>query len=80
MKSDKEMAKAFIEEYKKALEMEKAQEEIMEAARDAADVDESNEAKQDVALTAYKTYVDMHARTSQKARFALDYAIRAKMI
>lgn len=80
MKSDKEKAEAFIEDYKRSLEMEKAQEKIHETAMKMADADEENEALQDEALAAYKAYVDRHAQTSQYARFALDYAIKAKMI
>lgn len=80
MKSDKEMAEKFIEEYKKSLELEKAQEEIHEAANRAADEDESNEALQNEAVAAYTAYVDLHAQTNVNARFALDYAIKANLI
>ena len=80
MKSDKEIAKAFIEDYKKSLEMEKVQEEVWRAAIKAADADESNEALQDNVSNAYKSYVDIHAQTNTYARFALDYAIKANLI
>lgn len=80
MKSDKEMAEAFVEDYKKSLEMEKTQEKIYEEAMKIADADEDNEALQDEALAAYKAYVELHAKSSQYARFALDYAIKAKLI
>lgn len=80
MKSDKEKAEAFIEDYKRSLEMEKAQEKIYEEAMKIADADEDNEALQEEALAAYKTYVDLHAKTNVHARFALDYAIKANLI
>lgn len=80
MKSNKEMAEAFVKDYKKRLELEKEKEEVWKAAIENADADESNEALQDEVSAAYKEYMESQAQTNVYARFALDYAIKANLI